>query len=33
MRLTGLVVGEYDRFALLDDDSIAWNFLSLADER
>jgi hypothetical protein len=32
MRLTGLVVGGYHRFAILDDDSIAWNFVSLADE-
>jgi hypothetical protein len=32
MRLTGLVLGEYDRFAILDDDSIAWNSVSLADE-
>jgi hypothetical protein len=31
VRLTGLVAGGCDRFAILDDDSIAWNFLSLAD--
>jgi hypothetical protein len=32
MRLTGLVVGECDGFPILDDDSIAWTFVSLADE-
>jgi hypothetical protein len=32
VRLTGLIVGEYDRFAILGDDSIAWNFVSRADE-
>jgi hypothetical protein len=32
VRLTALVAGECDRFAIRNDDSIAWNFVSLADE-
>jgi hypothetical protein len=32
MKLASLVAGQCDRFTILDDDSIAWNSVSLADE-